>query len=150
MSNTILLDGEGFIREEAVGSGTIKPGMLLEKTSAGLVKAHATEGGRGLVQIAIEDSLQGDTVDDSYADGALVQYAILRPGTRFMGMLLDAQNIAIGDLLVSDGAGRFEKAATASSDGDTDMMQRIMAEALEAEDLTVSGATDTLIRMRAF
>ncbi len=145
-SNTIQLDGDGFIAEEAVGSGTILPGMLLEKTSAGLVQAHSDEGGRSQKMVAVEDALQGKTVDDSYSTGALIQYHIERPGTRFQGLLTAGETVVKGQALISAGDGKLIAATSIASGEDLD---EVTAYAEEAVDLSGSDAVDTLIAVRA-
>jgi len=148
VGNAIQVDGDwgDYKREEANGSGTIKPGYLLEKEANGNVKAHSTEGGRGLVQVAVEDALQGKTYLDSYTNGSKVQYNIQRPGTRFHGILKAGENVTIGTALISDGTGRLIALASASSAAS---VEKVMAYAEEALDLTGSGAVDTHICVRA-
>lgn len=143
-ANRIQIDSEGYRLEEAVASGTVKPGMIVQKTSTGAVKAHAVAGGRGLVQVAVEDALQGKTIDDSYSNGNMVTYHIQQPGTRFQGILLAAQNVAVGDALISDGAGRLK--ATLSGDSD-DNQEHVLAYAEEA--VNANGGVDEFILVRA-
>ncbi len=150
-SHTIQLDGDvpgDFRREEAIGSGALVPGYLVEKfvSGDGAVRAHSVEGGRGLVMVAIEDALQGKTLMDAYADGDKVQYNIQRPGTRFLGVLKVGETVLIGDELISAGDGTLIKASSASS-GTT--IQKVMAIAEEDLDLTVSDATDNYLICRA-
>ena len=145
-ANTIQLDSDSFIHEEAVCDGAVNPGNIVEQTSAGKIKKHATEGGRGLIAVAVEDALQGKTVSDAYADGALASYNIQRAGTRFQGILKAGEDVAIGAGLVSDGAGRLIAIASVGS-GVT--VNQVLAYAEEAVDLSASGAVDTLIAVRA-
>jgi len=146
MANRIQLDGDGYRVEEAVAAAAINPGNIVEKTSAGKVQKHSTEGGYAQVAVAVEDALQGKTVSDAYASGARVTYHILQRGTRFMALLKAGENVSIGDALVSDGAGRLIKSSNVSS-GTT--VEQIIAWAEEAEDLSASGSSDTLIAVRA-
>jgi len=140
-ANTIMLDRDGYRREEALATAAVvKPGYLLEKTSAGKVKAHATAAGWSQRLVAIEDDLQGKTVSDAYSASALIQYAVVSPGTLCQLMLKSGQNISIGDKLVSNGDGTL-KAATGTD-------KEITAWAEEAVDLSGSGAEDTLIKVR--
>jgi len=147
---TIRLDGVEDVHEEAtatVASGDeLLPGSLLELTSAGNVQKHATEGGYADMRIALEDALQGKTVDDAYADGARVLYYIPRRGSRFQGILKSGEDVDIGDELISDGAGRFIK--NGNEDSSTTVRQ-ILATAEEASDQSGSDGADTLIVMRA-
>ena len=78
--NTVKIKKYVDIVEEYVASEAISPGMLVEITSAGLVKKHATEGGNALTMIALEDELQGEGLTDSYSAGDVVQCWIPRRG----------------------------------------------------------------------
>ena len=145
-ANRIQLDGDGYRVEEAIANAAINPGNIVEKMSTGKVRKHATEGGYGLVMVAVEDALQGNTTATAYASAALVQYHLESPGTRFQALLKAGENVSIGTALISDGAGRLIALASASS-GTT--VKRIIAWAEEALDLSGSGAVDTLIAVRA-
>jgi len=106
---TLLKDFTG-VRDEAVAAGTISPGHLIELTSAGKVQVHSTASGNvAPVMVALEDSMQGNDVDDNYSANGLVQYAVLRPGDRVQMRVKDGQNIAIGDKLESAGDGTVQK-----------------------------------------
>jgi len=144
MANQIQLTG-GFIHEEADASGVVKPGMLLELTSADVVKAHATEGGYSERAFAVEDALQGDTVDDSYADGALVSYHLVEPGAKVQALIKAGEDISIGDRLVSAGDGTLIAEDSVAS-GTT--VKQIIAVAAAACDLSDSGDADTLSAVR--
>lgn len=134
----------GPMREdEAVATAVaISPGMLVERTSAGLVQAHSTEGGDAAVIVALEDNFQGKTVDDAYAVSTLIFLGIPRKGTK-MNMLLKAgENVAIGDNLVSAGDGTLIAEGSVAS-GTT--VEQVIAKAAEAKDLSASGAANALM-----
>lgn len=141
-SNAIRLIGEGRV-EEDVGSGAIKPGMLLEKfTSSGdvKVKAHSTSGGFAERAVAVEDALQGKTVDDAYTSGDRVSYLLGKPGDVVQMILNAGEDVDVGDQLISNGDGTVIKA--------TGTPKQIIGSAEEAKDLSASGAVDTLIAVR--
>lgn len=148
VGNTIQIDTDhgDFKREEANGTGVLNPGNLLELAADASVQAHSTEGGFGILAVAVEDALQGKTVSDAYANGAKVQLNIQRPGTRFQGILKAGESVTPGTALISDGTGCLIALASAAS-GTT--VQKVMAYAEETLDLTVSGAVDTLVCARA-
>ena len=142
----IQLDGTGFVLDEAVAAAAINPGNIVEKTSAGYYQKHSTEAGFGQVAVAVEDALQGNTVDDAYAAADLVQVHILSRGIRFQALLASGNKVVIGDGLVSDGAGRLETVAVAESDS---TVKQILAYAEEASDQSDSDGADTLIAVRS-
>lgn len=146
MSNTIQLIGE-FRHEEALASGTVKPGMLVERTSAtqDTVKAHATEGGVAERAFAVEDALRGKTVNDAYSDGNLVMYHLVEPGAVVQALIKAGEDVTKDDQLVSAGDGTLIKSADVSS-GTT--VAQVVAIADESIDLSESGAVDTLSAVR--
>ncbi len=143
-SNRIQLKGE-FRYEEALASGVVSPGMLLEVTSTGAVKAHATEGGHSERAVAVEDALQGNTTDDDYADGALVPYHLEQPGAEVQMLIAVGEDISVGDKLISDGLGSLIAEASATSAG---VVEQIIAIAMEDIDLTDSDDVATLAAVR--
>ena len=130
--------------ERDAGEANIYPGMLCKVATDDDVELHDTEGGQTECLIALEDSLQGKGVDTAYTTDYPVRLEIFRPGEEFHGLLEAGQNVDIGEPLMSAGNGKF--ASHTDSGGITD---HIVAYAMEAEDLSGSGAEDTLIHMRA-
>jgi len=103
--NRIHNKGTYNMRDELIAAGTITPGMLLEVTSAGKVQAHSTEGGRAERIVALEDALQGSTVDDDYSADDPVQIEVVAPGS-VMNMLISAgEALNPGDEVFSYGDG---------------------------------------------
>ena len=141
--NQVHLIGD-FRREEAVAAGTITPGMLIEEDSAGEFQAHSTEGGRASLLFAEVDALQGNTLDDDYSADDLVSANVELPGNEVQAFLKAGENVSIGDELISAGDGTLIANGSESS-GVT--VAQIIAVAREAEDLSGSGAVDTLIRV---
>ncbi len=139
---TIILKGN-FRSDEGLASGTVKPGHLLEQTSAAAktFKVHATEGGYAERCVAVEDALQGDTIDDSYADAALVQVAHLEPGAEVQMWAFGTSNISIGELLISNADGTLIPNGDEAS---STTVKQIIAVALETFNQTASA----LIKVR--
>lgn len=108
--NTVLLKDYSGIREEFVAAAAFSPGHLLEVTSAGKAQKHSNASGNvGPKIVALEDGMQGNTVDDAYSAGAVAQAAVLRPGDRVQLLVKDGENIAIGDRVESAGDGTIQK-----------------------------------------
>lgn len=143
-SDKIMLAGN-YVYEENIGTGTIKPGMLLEKTSTPTVKAHLTEGGFSENAYAIEDANQGNTVSTSYTSGSLVCYVIANTGSRVQGILKAGENVAIGAQLTSAGDGTLIAVGSVTL-GTT--VSKVVGSAEEALNLSGSSAVDTLIAIR--
>jgi hypothetical protein len=144
MANQIQLSGD-FRREEAIGSGALYPGMMVELTSLLRVRAHSTEGGEGERAFVVEDALQGKTVDDVYATGTLVSYNIVARGAVIMARIDEGQNITMGEKLMSSGEGNLIGQSSAVSSGE---LQTIIAVALEDLDLSDSGSGNQLCMVR--
>jgi len=116
-ARTIHLNGPRGQREEKVAaSGTsIKPGMLVRKTSADEFNVHNVSGGVGPTLLVHEDEFQGDAtsgstgVGNTYSVGAPVFAEYCLPGALKYVLLKASENVAIGDYLISDGTGLFIK-----------------------------------------
>jgi hypothetical protein len=107
--NTTLLKDYSGIREEFVAAAALSPGHLLEITSDGQVQKHSAAAGNvAPVLVALEDSMQGNDVDDAYSANNVVQCAVARPGDRVQLRLKDGQNVAIGAKLESAGDGTVQ------------------------------------------
>lgn len=146
MANRIYSKGP-YIHEEAVsGIAGIYPGMLLKRNSSGQVILHTTEGGAlgDETLIAEEDALQGNTVDTVYTIGDIVSFMVIQPGTCFYGLIEDAQDIAISDKIMSAGNGKLKETTDLES-GET--LAKVVAVAIEAQDLTGSNSDDTITEM---
>lgn len=142
-AHTIQLAGD-FRREEALAGETISPGHLVEFYNAsgtGKFRKHATAKGFGERAFAIEDAYQGNTIDDDYASGDLCHVNIAEPGSLIQAWLKAGENVVIGDKLISSGDGTLKKIT-----GTADL--QVFAIALEALDLSASGAVATRIDVR--
>lgn len=100
-------------QDEATTTVTTTPGMLMERhTAEGSIKPHASAGGVNMRMFADRDELQGKTVDDDYAANTLCFFFPARNGDLVNALLTINQDIAYGDLLVSNGDGTLKKAST--------------------------------------
>jgi hypothetical protein len=130
--NTIKVKKYADIIEEYTSTAvTITPGTLLELTSAGLVQAHSVSTGRALTMIALEDELQGKTIDDAYAVSTKVQCWLPGRGDIAYMFLADGETAVIGNWLASDGAGKLIVSTT-----------NPIGQALEAVDMSDSSGAD--------
>ncbi len=144
-SRTILLKGDGQRFEALAAAGTIKPGHLVALNSSGQVAIHAAAGKSAARMFALENDLKGDTIDDAYASGNVVQYIQAFPGAEiYAWVAASAAAIVIGDQVESDGAGGVRKVAT---DTATDQGEReaTIGVAVEAVDNSAGG---TAVRLR--
>ena len=135
---TIKIKKYSDVIEEFTANGAIIPGMLVEQTpAAATIRTHRTASGPQIPMFALEDELQGKGIDDTYASGDKVQVWIAGRGDNVNALLKDEQNIAIGDLLESDGEGRLQKHTSAYGDSSTYIYyNQIVGWALEAKDLS--------------
>ena len=116
LPRTIHLQGCLDNKEElVVASGqTIKPGYLIQMTSAREATVHATAGGFGLPLLVHEDEYQGDAtttggVAVAYTAGTPCFAHYCQPGSLKYVALKASENVAIGDSLISGGDGTFIK-----------------------------------------
>ena len=91
--------------------------MLIELTSANKVQAHSTAGGNAVAMFALEDELQGNGINDAYAANDKVSTWVPNSGDQALAILVDGENVSVGDFVESNGAGLLQKytADTASS-----------------------------------
>jgi hypothetical protein len=148
--NTIKIKKYLDVINEYDAAAAITPGQLLELTSSETVQAHSSAGQNAPKYFALEDELQGNGIDDAYASGDKVQVWSCVPGEEVYAILADGENVAIGDLLESNGAGylqahvadteSFESAETGSI---TVYPLQIVGQALEALDLSDSSGGES-------
>ncbi len=143
-SQRIHAKGPFQFEEYNAAEAGIYPGHLIKLNEGGNVINHDLEGDRHERMFAQEDALQGKTVDDVYANEALVGAIILPAGSECYAMLDDGEDVVIGDYLVSAGDGTLMKQYADS--GMVDVF--VVGVALETLDLTGSGAVDTRILIR--
>jgi hypothetical protein len=108
----------GVVYEERTAAEAgIMPGMLCRVNSAGKVIKHDAVGGKVENLIAIENSLQGKTVNDVYAINTPVRLVRFRPGEEFFGLADGYTNIALGEQVCSAGNGMHRSASDSGSYG---------------------------------
>lgn len=140
--NTIKLKKYLDIIEEYEAAGPIIPGELLELTSAGKVQRHSTADGNTLAMFALEDELQGKEISVAFIAGDKVQVWVAVRGEIVYARLADAQNVVIGDWLVSNGAGCLKKYTLESwESADAQQLNKvydhvIVGQSLEAQNLS--------------
>lgn len=118
---------------EKVPAAAFYPGHLLELTTSDTVQKHSTQNGVVCPPMfAIEDNIQGKTIDDAYATTGRAQVWIPQRGDEVYAILADGQNVSIGSLLASNGDGTL-KIHTAN----------IIAVAIEAVDLSDSSGGES-------
>jgi len=142
MAKTIQLKGD-YIREEAPAAASTLPGKPVVINSDGKFAIVATEGAE-FGAVAIEDSLQGNTVTDAYTADNQLQANYQQKGNKIQMILKAGENVAKGARLIVAASGLV--IAEASADSGTVVKQTVVAE--EALDLSASGAVDTLIAVR--
>ena len=142
--NRIMLAGD-FRRDERVANATLYPGHLVEVLSTGKVQKHSTEAGYAERAFAIEDALQGNAIADAYAAADLVSINLVQPGAEVFAFLKAGEDVAIGEKLISAGDGTLIANGSETS-GAT--VQQVVAIALEAKDLSASGAVATKMQVR--
>lgn len=143
-TNRIHSKGEYTQEEYVAGEAGIYPGMLVELRSDNKVYRHSVENGRNEKMFATEDPLQGRTVSDVYAIGAIVTVILPHLGCEVWGLLEDTQDVVIGDWLVSRGNGLLKKQVDDSGSLDVFTTGVVM----EALDLSGSATVNGLVRLR--
>lgn len=136
--NTIKLKKYLDVIEEYTATAVaINPGALLELTSAGYVQAHSTDGGPVLPMFALEDELQGGSIDDAYDASGKIQCWVAVRGEVVYAIVEDNETVSTGDFLVSAGNGKL-KVYTGSAASDVEYPQSIVGVALDDLDMTDS------------
>lgn len=115
--NTIVLKGRGHY-EEGEADATIYPGEAIRLAADGLYDpetlAPEVAVGRGL-HIALEDALQGKTVDDAYSDGDKIFFYTPQPGDHVHVLVKAGEDVDIADILGVEGSGSGKFVELASS-----------------------------------
>lgn len=130
--NTIRLRAQNPIRYEALATGAVTPGQLLELLLTGHVQRHSGAAGKRETIFAMEDELQGKKITENYTTNTLVQYEVAQAGDEIYAILSDGENVVIGDYLESNGDGDLQKFTSGITVG----------VALEALDLSGSSGVD--------
>lgn len=142
---TITLKGMG-IRKEGIASSAITPGDFIEFGGSNDLRRHANAATSARKAFALENDLIGNGINDDYAIGDTVQYAVFHSGEEVYARVAAlATAITKGARLESAGDGTVR---IASTDSATDTTQRdsIVGYALEAVDNS-GGSSATRIRL---
>jgi len=137
--------GEPVVRENKA-AGTITPGDLIERITAGTVQRHGTAAVNSNKAFALPNIADGGTIDDDYTTGESVRYGLFHTGQEVNALVAaGAPAIVIGDELESAGDGTLRKAL---ADAATDTVQRdsIIAYAEVAVDNSGGGS---IVRIQA-
>lgn len=105
MSKTIKVKKYVDIVDQRDAAAPILPGMLVAITTAGTVQPHGVAAGRVLTAVALEDELQGKTINDGYVATDPVQIWYPQRGEQALMLLAAAQVVTVGANLVSAGNG---------------------------------------------
>lgn len=121
----------------------ILPGHLLSLLSTGKVDGHPTADGTAVPMFALEDELQGKTIEDAYDTDEIVFVWIPQRGEEVYAVLAADENVVEGDFLVSAGDGELQKMSSSSVDSG------VIGIALEDVDLSdSSGAWEPTAHQR--
>lgn len=137
---TITLKKYVDIANEYNAAEEITPGMLVNINSSGTVKKNDGAGVPCPKMFAVEDELQGGTIDTAFASGAPVQCYTFVSGEEVLARLANGQSVEIGDLLVSNGDGTLKEFTSDSTS--TVVEDYAIAQALEAVDMSGSDGED--------
>lgn len=110
---TIMLSSHmHYLVDEAVGTGSVTPGDLIELIASG-VQVHSTAAGTvAQVVFATEDELIGNDIDFVYLTGATVKFVFAHSGALVNAFLEVGANVARGAALESNGAGKLQAVTT--------------------------------------
>ena len=143
---TIKLKKYLDINNEYQAAAAITPGALVELHTDGKVRNHSSAAEFAAKQFALEDELQGRSIDDDYAENDPVQVWSAVPGEEVYALLAHGEDVAVGEFLVSNGDGKL-RAFDESSDALT-AGAPVVGYALEAVDHSSSGASDNYPRIK--
>lgn len=146
MKKTIKLKKYLDVINEYPAGGAINPGMLVSITATGTVLANSEAGGVCEKLFALEDELQGRTIDDAFKQGEPIQCWNAVTGEEVYAWLADGEDAQQGDILVSAGNGALEVGAGVSTA--VDLFQYPIAIALEAVDMSSSTGADPSGRIK--
>lgn len=120
--NTIMLHSvldAPVIENDKIASVAITPGMLVELVADGTeskVRPNASATEIPEMAVALNQSMLNRGVDDAYPVGDLVEVWKLQVGDVFWGIVPSGQDIAINDLLQSNGDGKLKEATASTAD----------------------------------
>lgn len=128
--NTILLHGMRNVVNDYLASEAITPGHLVElAASSGVLKwrKNASATNQPTLAVALNQEEMNKGVDDAYASGDLVEAHFLKPGDVWWALVPSGEDIAIGDLLQSNGDGTLKEATAATATANVARFQALEA-----------------------
>lgn len=141
---TVILRRYNNVQFEAIAAEAIAPGSLVEVTSAGEVKNHATAQGNAIPYFVMEDAILGKTINDNVAKDDLARVMVAGRGDEVNAILNTSQTIVVGDLLASAGDGTLEKFTAIKCDSSASpgaVTTPLQAVAVALEAVTTTSAT---------
>ena len=136
--NRILLGGDATFVNDLAASATLTPGHLLERfNNSGVIRLRvATADVAGPPLVALDQSMNNKSVDDTYAANDLVEAAVLHKGATAWMLIASGQTVNAGTLLGSAGDGTLKTGATVArftaieNKGAVVVLTRVRVEAL--------------------
>lgn len=141
--NRVDIDINPKHRLEGIAGGAATPGMLMKLASTGKYVVHATVSGPGELLIAgVESFVGADLSETVYADTERIFMHVPHRGEKFLALIKDGENVAIGSHLVSNGDGTFKVYDAPAVDA---IMPTVFAIAEDALDLSAAGANHHVV-----
>lgn len=144
-----LIGAEKVVEEGIADAAGILPGHLIQLMSTGNFRVHPNASQNVTpAKFALEDEMQGKTVDDAYAISTLVQVWTPSKGDWVRAILADGETIVINDAVESAGDGTLQKyvadtVTDSSGQIETIYPNPIVGIAREALDLSNSSAAES-------
>jgi hypothetical protein len=153
--NTILLKSAGKTpQEELVAFAALLPGHIVERKADGTTRKNSTAGAP-IVSVAVEDDLQGRTIDTAYSAGDTVFIRDLQKGDWAYVFVAPGVSYAVGDKLTPNGSGELRKSVAATQAGTTPFAVSVFPDVPVFEvidpagiDLSAGGAVATRVAVR--
>lgn len=111
----VLLGGPGILNEDSAANEAITPGHLVELRSDGKVQKNTSAANNVAPAFALERDELGTGIDTAYASGDTVKVCLGHPGMRFYAIIASGANVAKGDYVTTDNAGRVTKTSATAS-----------------------------------
>lgn len=119
-----------IITDDLAASAAISYGYLIERHSdSGVLKWKANASATNQVEmaVALDEPELNQGLSGAYAAGDLVKAWHLQVGDVFYGVIPSGQDIAIGDLLQSNGDGKMKEATAATADANVARFRALSA-----------------------
>ena len=143
---TIDLKGHNKVRKEGIATVAIKPGYLINRSTAIGLRPHPSAGLNALPFFALENEVIGGDINGTYAIDDTVLAGVFASGSEVLAVLAaSAAAIVVGDALESDGDGTLRVATTDAATDDT-QRDAVVGYALEAVDNS-GGGTEVFIKI---